>query len=43
MTSESVLLINKNFLPEKDVPLYNAEIDFSMLALLSSMERTKKE
>jgi O-methyltransferase domain len=43
MTSESVLLLNENFLPEKDVPLYNAEIDFSMLALFSSMERTKKE
>ena len=43
MTSESVLLLNENLLPEKDVPLYNAEIDFSMLALFSSMERTKKE
>ena len=43
MTSESVLLLNENLLPEKDVPLYNAEIDFSMLALFSSMERTRKE
>jgi hypothetical protein len=43
MTSESVLLLNENFLPEKDVPLYNAEVDFSMLALFSSMERTQKE
>ena len=43
MTAESVLLINENFLPEQDVPLYNAEVDFSMLALFSSMERTEKQ
>lgn len=42
MTSDSVLLLNENFLPEKDVPLYNAEMDFSMLAIFSSMERTEK-
>lgn len=43
MTSESVLLLNENFLPEKDVPLYNAEMDFSMLALFSAMDRTNQE
>jgi hypothetical protein len=43
MTSESILLVNENFLPEKDVPLYNAEVDFSMLSLFSSMERTEKQ
>lgn len=43
MTSESVLLVNENFLPEKDVPLYSAELNFSMLSLFSSLERTEKQ
>lgn len=43
MTEESVLLLNENFLPEKNVPLYNAEIDFSMLAMFSAAERTEKQ
>lgn len=43
MTSESVLLVNENFLPEKDVPLNSAELDFSMLSLFSSLERTEKQ
>lgn len=43
MDKDSVFLLNENFLPEKDVPLYNAEVDFSMLALFGSMERTEKQ
>ena len=43
MSSESVLLLNENHLPEKYVPLYNAEVDFSMLSLFSSLERTEKQ
>jgi hypothetical protein len=43
MTSESVLLINENFLPEKDVPLFNAEVDLSVMAMFSSLERTQKQ
>jgi hypothetical protein len=43
MTSESILLINENFLPEKDVPLFNAEVDLSVMAMFSSLERTEKQ
>jgi len=43
MSADSVLLLNENFLPETDVPLFNAEINFSMLACLAAMERTEKE
>ncbi len=43
MTAESVLLLNENFLPETGASLYNAEIDFSMMAILSSMERTESQ
>ena len=43
MSADSILLLNENFLPEKDVPQYNAEVDFSMLAIFSSLERTEKQ
>jgi hypothetical protein len=41
MTKDSVLLLNENFLPAQNVPLFNAGIDFSMLSLVSAMERTE--
>jgi hypothetical protein len=40
MTPESVLLVNENFIPEEAVPIYNAGIDFIMLSMFSSHERT---
>ena len=43
MTKDSVLLLNGNFLPTRDAPLYNAEVDLSMLALFSSMKRTESQ
>jgi len=43
MSADSILLLNENFLPEQGVPQYNAEVDFSMLALFSSLERTEKQ
>jgi len=43
MSADSILLLNENFLPETGVPQYNAEVDFSMLALFSSLERTEKQ
>jgi hypothetical protein len=43
MTPDSVLLVNENFIPEKDVPLYNAQIDMIMWAMFSSLERTVKQ
>ena len=40
---DSILLINENDLPESNVSLYSAEIDFSTMALLSSLERTQRQ
>ncbi|CZR56364.1 related to O-methyltransferase [Phialocephala subalpina] len=43
MTKDSVLLLNENFLPEKYVPLFNAEVDLSMMAMFAAEERTEKQ
>jgi hypothetical protein len=43
ITAESILLFNENNLPEQDVPLFNAEIDFSVMVIFSSLERTEKQ
>ena len=43
MSKDSMLLLNENWLPESDVPLYPAEIDMTMMALFSSLERTQKQ
>lgn len=43
MKPDSMLLLNENDPPESDVTLYSAEIDFSMMALFSSLERTQKQ
>ena len=43
MTKDSILLVNENVLPDANVPLYPAELDFSMMALFSSLERTQKQ
>ncbi len=43
MTNESVLPVNENFLPETEASLYNAEIDFSMMAIPNSTERTERQ
>lgn len=40
MTEDSILLINENVLPDSKVPLYLAELDLSMMALSSSLDRT---
>lgn len=43
MDPDSMLLLNENNLPESNVTLYSAEIDFSMMALFASLERTQKQ
>ena len=43
MTKDSILLINENVLPESNVSLYNAELDLSMMACFSSLDRTEAQ
>ena len=43
MGNDSILLINENVLPESNVPLYSAELDVSMMALFSSLDRTRPQ
>ena len=43
MSPESVLLVNENDLPAENATLYSANIDLSMMALFSSMERTQAQ
>lgn len=40
MGKDSILLINENVLPESNVPLYLAQLDLSMMAEFSSLDRT---
>lgn len=42
MTEQSMLLINELILPDANVPLYPAQLDLSMMAIFSSLERTQK-
>ena len=41
MNKDSILLINENVLPEANVPLYPAMLDLSMMAMFSSLDRTR--
>ena len=43
MSKHSKLLTNENVLPEANVALYPAELDISMMALFSSLERTQSQ
>lgn len=43
MNEDSILLINENALPESNVPLYSAELDYSMMAICSSLDRTSAQ
>ena len=43
MNQDSILLINENALPESKVPLYPAELDYSMMACFSSLDRTNTQ
>ena len=43
MDKDSVLLINESTLPESNVSLWSAQIDFSMMALFSALDRTQKQ
>ena len=43
MSPESVLLINENDMPAENAALYSANIDLSMMALFSSLERTQAQ
>ena len=41
MSKQSIIPINENALPEDDVPLYPAQLDISMMAAFSSLDRTQ--
>ncbi|KAL2823580.1 S-adenosyl-L-methionine-dependent methyltransferase [Aspergillus cavernicola] len=43
MTPGSVLLINETLVPESGVPLYDAWMDMTMLAVFSSLNRTETQ
>ena len=43
MTKESILLINENVISESNVPLYSAEMDLSMMAMFSALDRTRAQ
>ena len=43
MNEDSILLINENTLPDSSVPLYSAELDLEMMAVFSSLDRTKTQ
>ncbi|KAI9836770.1 MAG: hypothetical protein M1819_000935 [Sarea resinae] len=41
MCKGSVLLVNENCLRDRDVPLFEAQMDFTMMVLFASLERTE--
>jgi hypothetical protein len=43
MGKDSVLLLNENTLPESNVPPYSSHLDFEMMQIFSSLERTEKQ
>lgn len=43
MTKDSILLLEENVLPDVNVPFYAAQVDLSMMVLLSGLERTQKQ
>lgn len=43
MAKDSVLLLNENSLPETNVPLYPAQLDFMMMANFSALDRTETQ
>ena len=43
MSPESILLLNENTLPSTDVPPYSAHLDFTMMEVFSSLERTEQQ
>ncbi|KAH7108848.1 S-adenosyl-L-methionine-dependent methyltransferase [Dendryphion nanum] len=43
MSEDSVLLINESVLPEQRVSMYEARMDFLMMAYCASMERTESQ
>ncbi|KAF2108462.1 S-adenosyl-L-methionine-dependent methyltransferase [Lophiotrema nucula] len=43
MSKDSILLINENAMPDTNVPLYAAQIDFTMMASFSSLDRTEEQ
>ncbi|CAG8948676.1 hypothetical protein HYFRA_00001796 [Hymenoscyphus fraxineus] len=43
MKEDSILLINENALPDTNVPLYPAKLDFLMMSFFSGIDRTIKQ
>ena len=41
ISADSKLLIHENIMPEKNVSLYEAELDLYMMAIFSSLNRTE--
>jgi hypothetical protein len=40
MTAESILLVDEYAIPEDNVALYQAELDFTMMGVHTSLDRT---
>ncbi|KAL3446980.1 S-adenosyl-L-methionine-dependent methyltransferase [Aspergillus insuetus] len=43
MTPESILLLNETLVPESGVPLYDAEMDITMMVVFGSLNRTEAQ
>jgi hypothetical protein len=43
MIEGSILLLNENTLPTDHAPPYSAELDFTMMEIFASLERTEKQ
>jgi hypothetical protein len=43
MTRDSILLLDENALPDKDVGLYAAELDLIMMGVFASLDRTVEQ
>ncbi|PVI08139.1 S-adenosyl-L-methionine-dependent methyltransferase [Periconia macrospinosa] len=43
MSKDSILLINENAIPDRNVPLYQAQGDLAMMACFSALDRTEQQ
>jgi hypothetical protein len=43
MTPDSILLLNETLVPESGVPLYDAEMDMTMMVVFGSLNRTEAQ
>lgn len=43
MDKDSILLVNENVMPDFNVPLYQGQLDLTMMALFASLDRTQAQ